>query len=93
MTTVLWSELSNAKFNKTVNVRADGSVRVFTGIGAFLDFRDADEAWEIALTTSTIRQRSRNSRLVAASRMGSEPISHCTEYPTHWRTEVEVRIP
>jgi len=37
------------EFNKTVNVRADGSVRVFTGVGAFLDFRDADEAWEYCI--------------------------------------------
>ena len=34
------------EFNMTVTVRADGSVRVFIGVGAFLDFRDADEAWE-----------------------------------------------
>jgi len=37
------------EFKKTAKVMADGSVKVFTGGGAFLDFQDADEAWEYCI--------------------------------------------
>ena len=37
------------EFKKTAKVMADGSVRVFTGGGAFLNFQDADEAWEYCI--------------------------------------------
>jgi uncharacterized membrane protein len=36
-------------FNKTATVRPDGSVRIFTEGVAFLDFQDADQAWEYCI--------------------------------------------